>query len=55
MNIKINKKDLEEIIDCLLIEWDMAKEDLDDKRANKLERIRDKVLIPQYMEQLKEK
>lgn len=53
MDIKVNKKDLEEIMECLYSEWDMAREDLDDRRAKKLARIRDEVLIPQYNQQCK--
>lgn len=53
MNININKKDLEEVLEVLYIVWDMAKEDLNDEEAENLSRIRDEVILPQYEEQCK--
>lgn len=51
MKIEISKKDVEELLEVLYIAWDMAKEDLNDKEAKKLARIRDEVILPQYKEQ----
>ena len=53
MKININKKDLEVILEIMYEAYDMAKEDLQDKEAKKIARIRDEVLLKQYEEQCK--
>ena len=53
MKININKKDLEVILEIMYTAWDMAKEDLQDREAKKIARIRDEVLLKQYDEQCK--
>ena len=53
MKINISKKDLEEVLEIMYVAWDMAKEDLQDREAKKISRIRDNVLLKQYEEQCK--
>ena len=53
MKININKKDLEVILYIMYEAYYMAREDLQDKEAKKIARIRDKVLLKQYEEQCK--
>lgn len=45
---------MEEIMECLYVQWDLATEDRDVKRANKLDKISES-LREQYNEQLKSK
>jgi hypothetical protein len=52
MNINLTKTEVELIIEELYICWDMNKEDLNDKKANKIAKVRDK-LIEQYKTQEK--
>lgn len=54
MNFKFNKKDAEEIMECLYIQWDLTRENLQDREAKKLARIRDDML-EQFKLQCKEK
>lgn len=54
MIIEISQEHLEDVMDCLYSMWDMAREDLEDDRAEQIRLIRDKILLPQYNKQLSE-
>ena len=51
MKFKLTKNQVEEVMECLYIQWDLTREDLEESRANKLAKIRDK-LVNQYNIQL---
>lgn len=51
MDLKLTKRDTELIIEELYVVWDMAREDLQNKKAEKIAKLRDKI-VEQYKEQL---
>ena len=53
MKINISKKDLEVILEIMYEAQDMANEDLEHRKAKKIARVRDDVLLKQYNEQCK--
>lgn len=54
MNFKLTQSEISLVLEELYRSWDMAREDLEDNKANKIAKTRDK-LVQQYNEQIKTK
>jgi len=51
MKFDLNDKEIELVLEELYVTWDIAREDLEDKKANKIAKVRDK-LVEQYNNQI---